>query len=67
MSVPLNAGSPGEVPGLFPAWIKEIPMNIVIAESYRSVMRRFGLVAFAFFFIKGMLWLLAPFVFLLFV
>lgn len=41
-------------------------MNIAIAANYRNVMRKVGLVGFAFFLIKGVMWLLAPFVFLLF-
>lgn len=42
-------------------------MNIDNGTTYSTILRRFGLASFAFFFIKGMLWLLAPFVFMLFV
>ena len=39
-------------------------MNAVNILRTNAVIRRMGAVAFAFFFIKGMLWVAAPFVFL---
>lgn len=41
-------------------------MNIAITANYPNVLRKLGLAGFAFFLAKGILWLLAPFVFLLF-
>ena len=42
-------------------------MNIDNGTTSSTIWRKFGLAGFAFFFIKGVLWLLAPFVFMLFV
>jgi hypothetical protein len=42
-------------------------VHISISKYNSTVLRKFGLAGFAFFFIKGLLWLLAPFVFMLFV
>ena len=39
-------------------------MNAINVLKTNVAMRRLGAAAFAFFFIKGMLWIAAPFVFL---
>lgn len=41
-------------------------MTVDDASSFSNLLRKFGLAGFAFFFIKGMLWLVAPFVFIWF-
>jgi hypothetical protein len=40
---------------------------MIIAGNQSSLFRKFGMAGFAFFFIKGMLWVLAPFVFAWFI
>ena len=42
-------------------------MSTVMARNYSAVIRRFGVAGFVFFFVKGMLWLAAPFVFAWFI
>ena len=42
-------------------------MVTAIATNYSHIVRKFGMAGFAFFLVKGMLWLLAPFVFALFI
>ena len=39
-------------------------MNTVTILKTNVTMRRMGAAAFAFFFVKGLLWIAAPFVFL---
>ena len=39
-------------------------MNTATISKSNTVMRRMGIAAFAFFFVKGLLWIAAPFVFL---
>ena len=41
-------------------------MTAIVASNYSNVLRRFGLAGFAFFLVKGMLWLIAPFIFVWF-
>lgn len=41
-------------------------MNAVVARNYAGIARKFGVVGFVFFLVKGLLWLLAPFVFMWF-
>lgn len=43
--------------------LKEINMTVTVNHNFSNVLKKFGLAGFAFFFIKGILWLLAPFVF----
>jgi hypothetical protein len=54
------------MPGLFnPLSIQhqEINMTIDNVRAYSVVLRKFGWAGFTFFLIKGLLWLIAPFVF----
>ena len=37
-------------------------MNIQVAENSANVFRKFGVAGFTFFLVKGVLWLVAPFV-----
>jgi hypothetical protein len=41
-------------------------MTVDDTSIFTNLLRKFGLAGFAFFFIKGMLWLIAPFVFIWF-
>lgn len=41
-------------------------MSPLSEAQHFTILRRFGTAAFLFFFVKGMLWLAAPFVFLWF-
>ena len=41
-------------------------MRTLSIANHPSLLRRMGVAGFVFFFAKGMLWLLAPFVFLWF-
>jgi len=42
-------------------------MNIEFTNNYSSMMRRFGMAGIAFFLIKGLLWLIVPFLFAWFI
>ena len=42
-------------------------MSHTISQTYSRLAQRFGLIGLLFFFIKGLLWLIAPFVFAWFV
>lgn len=42
-------------------------MIVDITTNYSATIRKFGMAGFAFFFVKGLLWLLAPFVFAWFI
>ncbi len=41
-------------------------MMIFARNQHRALLRKTGAVAFTFFLVKGLLWLAAPFVFVLF-
>ncbi len=41
-------------------------MTVDVASTFSNLLHKFGLAGFAFFFIKGILWLVAPFVFVWF-
>ena len=42
-------------------------MNMYIAKQHPAMLRRLGWTGFAFFLVKGILWLLAPFLFAWFI
>jgi hypothetical protein len=42
-------------------------MNMYVATRHPAIFRKLGWAGFAFFFVKGMLWVLAPFVFAWFI
>ncbi|HSD70763.1 MAG TPA: hypothetical protein VLB07_14485 [Woeseiaceae bacterium] len=41
-------------------------MNNSVGTPHSAVLRRIGAAGFAFFLVKGLLWLAAPFIFLMF-
>lgn len=41
-------------------------MHNETSSQFTILLRKFGVAGFAFFLVKGILWLLAPFVFILF-
>jgi len=42
-------------------------MNMYVVKQHPAVFRRLGWAGFAFFLVKGILWILAPFVFAWFI
>ncbi|MGI9205220.1 MAG: hypothetical protein ACR2Q3_14490 [Woeseiaceae bacterium] len=42
-------------------------MTTDVANQYSSIIRKFGIAGFAFFLIKGLLWLIVPFMFAWFI
>ena len=46
---------------------EESNMTVDVANTFSNLLHKFGFAGFAFFFIKGILWLVAPLVFAWFV